>query len=120
MPVRLASARVLPAVEEREQVLALAMIRLDAGVRGLKVAALQQVCLLLEGVGDDEEVLRHDGEFVQDKGVVIAYGADDAGRGGRQDGDLGRVEVDVAVGLCSVESGPHQLWELGRGFETIG
>lgn len=30
-----------------------------------------------------------------------------------QDCDLCWVEVDIAIGLCGVEFGPHQLWEIG-------
>lgn len=31
-----------------------------------------------------------------------------------QEGDLGRVEVDIAGGLCRVEFGPHELWQVCR------
>lgn len=35
-----------------------------------------------------------------------------------QEGDLGWVEIDVAGGLCRVEFGPHELWQVCRHRDT--
>lgn len=35
-----------------------------------------------------------------------------------QEGNLGRVEVDVAGGLCRVKFGPHELWQVCRHRDT--
>lgn len=34
-----------------------------------------------------------------------------------QEGDLGRVKVDVAIGSRLVESGPHEVWKIGWDFQ---
>jgi len=69
MPMRLARARVFPAVEEGKQPPAAIMVRRNAGIRGREVGGRQEVRLRLEGGRGEDEVAGDDGEFVEDEVV---------------------------------------------------
>lgn len=93
MPVGLARAAVLPAVEKGKQLLSVSvsvgvsvlcrpfsragvMVRADARVRRREVNRFEGMGLGLEGARDEDGVLGDDGEFVEDEGVGCADGCD--------------------------------------------
>lgn len=97
MPVRLAGAAVRAAVEEGEQlVLGALVVGADAGVDGGEVPGVQEVGLRPEGARDEEEVLRDDGELVEDEEVGRVEGADGEGRRGVFEGVEG---LGLGLGL---------------------
>ncbi|TPX12376.1 uncharacterized protein E0L32_007023 [Thyridium curvatum] len=113
VPVRLAGARVLAAVEEGEQLLAAAPglpgVRLDARVRGGQVGGLEQAGLRLVGARREDEVLRHDGELVQDEVVRRRVERADEHRRGRV--------VEGVKGFCG--GAGRGRWS-GRRFGLVG
>lgn len=85
MPMRLAGPGVRPTVEEDKEAAAprsrVAMVEgTDARVRGGQVVALEEVRLGSEFLGDEQKMLRNDGELVQHEDVRRRQGRDDQPR----------------------------------------
>lgn len=79
MSVRLTRARVVAAVEECKKTAAsrlLLLVGLDTRQRGVQIRGRQEMRLLLESGCREDEVLRHDGELVQDEEVRGAESGD--------------------------------------------
>jgi len=76
MPVGLACSRVRAGIEEDEEFsfvilgVVVIMIHLDTLVSNLQVCRLQKMCLFLESMCREDEVLGNDGELVENEVVA--------------------------------------------------